>query len=109
MSGQKDRTANPTRYGGPKRPPVEKDARSVALGRSLVIRMGPDWEIQLEGMNRSKRGRPFAYPDLLMAGTTYIRYVIGKELRVTEGLVDAMLGKGTKGPDYVTIWRRTCA
>ena len=109
MTGQKDRTTNPTRYGKPKRPPVEKDARSVALGRSLVIRMCPEWENQLDEMNRSKRGRPFAYPDLLMGGIAYIRYVLGEGLRVTEGLVDAMLGRGAKGPDHVTIWRRTCA
>lgn len=78
MSRQKDRITNPTRYGKPKRSPVGKDTGSVVLGRSLVIKMDPDWEAQLEGMNRSKRGRPFAYPDLLMAGIAYIRYVIGK-------------------------------
>ena len=109
MSRQKDRTTNPTRYGKPKRTSAEKDIRSVALGRSLVIRMCPEWENQLERMNRSKRGRPFAYPDLLMGGIAYIRYVLGEGLRVTEGHVDAMLGRGVKGPDHVTIWRRTCA
>ena len=81
----------------------------MALGRSLVIRMCPEWENQLNKMNLSKRGRPFAYPDLLMGGIAYIRYVLGEGLRVIEGHMDAMLGKGTKGPDHVTIWRRTCA
>ena len=108
ISGQKDWTTNPTRHSKPKRPPVEKDTRSVALGRSLVIRMYHEWENQLDEMNRSKRGRPFAYPDLLMGGIAYIRYVLGEGLRVTEGLVDAMLDRGAKGPDHVTIWRRTC-
>ena len=109
MSGQKDRITNPTRYGKPKRTSAEKDIRSVALGRSLVIRMCPEWENQLDEMNHSKRGRPFAYPDLLMGGIAYIRHVLGEGLRVIEGHVDAMLGKGVKGPDHVTIWRRTCA
>lgn len=42
MSGRKDRTTNPIRYGKPKRSSAEKDARSVALGRLLVIRLDPD-------------------------------------------------------------------
>ncbi len=60
-------------------------------------------------MNRSKRGRPYKYSDLLMAGIAYLRYMIGKGTRITEGAVDKMLGEGVKGPDHVTIWRRTCA
>ena len=44
MSKQKNRTTNPTQYGKPKRSPAEKCIRSVALGRSLVIRMCPEWE-----------------------------------------------------------------
>ena len=109
MSGRKNRTTNPTRYNKPKRSSSEQDARSVALGRSLVIRLDPDWEAQLEEMNRSKRGRPFVYPDLLMAGIAYLRYMIGKGVRITEGVADEMLGNGVKGPDHMTIWRRTCA
>ena len=81
----------------------------MALGRSLVIRLDPDWEAQLEVMNRSERERPFAYPDLLMAGIAYLRYMIGKGFRITEGVADGMPGNGVKGPDHVTIWRRTCA
>ena len=42
ISRQKNRTANLTRYDKPKRTSAEKDARSVVLGRSLVIRMDPD-------------------------------------------------------------------
>ena len=84
MSGRKDRTTNPTRYGQPKRSSSEQDARSVALGRSLVIRPDPDWEAQLEEMNRSKRGRPFVYPDLLMGSIAYLRYMIGKGVRITQ-------------------------
>ena len=68
MSERKGRTTNPARYGKPKRPSSEQDTRSVALGRSPVIRLDPDWEAQLE-MNRSKSGRPFVYPDLPMAAS----------------------------------------
>ena len=99
----KDRITNPTRYGKPKRSPAEKDARSVALGRSLVIRMCPEWENQLNKMNLSKRGRPFAYPDLLMGGIAYIRYVLGEGLRVIEGHMDAMLGKTARISRQPTI------
>ena len=81
----------------------------MALGRSLVIRLDPDWGAQLEEMNRSKREWPFAYPDPLMAGIAYLQYMICKVVRITEGIADGMLGKGMKGPDHVTIWRRTCA
>ena len=109
MPRRKDRTTNPTRYNKPKRSSAEQDARSVALGRSLVIRLDPDWESQLEEMNRSKRGRPFVYPDLLMGGIAYLRYMIGKGVRITEGVADEMLGRGVKGPDHATIRRRTCA
>ena len=109
MSGRKDQTTNPTRYNKPKRSSSEQDARSVALGRSLVIRLDPDWEAQLEEMNRSKRGRPFVYPDLLMGSIAYLRHMIGKGVRITEGVTYKMLGNGVKGPDHVTIWRRTCA
>ena len=81
----------------------------MALGRSLVIRLDPDWKAQLEEMNRSKRGRLFVSPDLLMGSIAYLLYMIGKGLRITQGVTDKMLGRGVKGSDHVTIWRRTCA
>ena len=56
--------------------------------------MDPNWEDQLDEMNRSKRGRPFTCPDLLMGSIVYLRWIIGN---------------GVRGPDPVTIWRRTCA
>ena len=59
---RKDRTTNPTRYNKPKRSSAEQDATSVAPGRSLVIKLDPEWESHLEEMNHSKRGRPFAPP-----------------------------------------------
>ena len=108
-SRRKDQTTNPTRYNKPKRSSAEQDAKSVALGRSLVIRLDPDWESQLEEMNHSKRGRPFAYIDPLMGGITYLRYMIGKVVRVTQMVADRMLSRGVKGPGHVTIWRHTCA
>ena len=38
-----------------------------------MIKIDPNWEAQLDKMNRSKKGRPFAYPDLLMGGIAYLR------------------------------------
>ena len=101
ISGRKDRTTNPSRHGKPKRTSAEQDARSVALGRSLVIRLDPDWKAQLEEINRSKRGLLFVCPDLLMGSIAYLRYMIGKGLRITEGVAGKMLGRGVKGPDHV--------
>ena len=63
---------------------TEQDARSVALGRPLVIRMDPDWGSQLEEMNCSKKGRPFVSPDLLIGSIAYLRYMIGRGVRILE-------------------------
>ena len=49
------------------------------------------------------------YLDLLLGGIAYLRYMIGKGLRITEGVTDKMLGRGVKCPDHVTMWRRTRA
>ena len=104
--GAKDQ---PARCSKPVRPLTETDARSVAAGHSLVITLDPEWKKRSEEVNRLKRGRPFAYSDLLMGGIACLRHMIGKEVRVTEGMVGKMLGKGVKGPDHVNIWRRACA
>lgn len=55
--------------------------------------MDSNWRVQLYEMNRSKRGRPFAYPDLLMGSIAYLRWMIGKGVRITEGITDEILGK----------------
>lgn len=103
-----NRKVNPTRYNKSKYTSGQIDAKYHAIGRSLVLVPDPEWDNQLAAMNRSKRGRPFVYSDILMASIAYIRYVNGKSLRVMEGVVDAILNT-IKGPDHVTIWRRTCA
>ena len=92
MPKQRDRKTNPTRYNKPTRSSAETDARSVAVGRSLVITLDPEWEKRPEEMNRSKWGRPFAYSDLLMGGIAYLRHMTGKGTRITEGIVGKMLG-----------------
>ena len=61
-----------------------------------------------DGYDKSKRGRPFKYSDLLMGGIAYLRYMTGMSLRKTEGTAGAMLWN-LDTPDHVTIWRRTCA
>ena len=109
MSKQRERKTNPTRYNKPKRSSAETDARSVAVGYTLVITLDPKWEKQLDEMNRSKRGRPFACSDLLMGGIAYLRYMIDNGVHITEGVMGKMLGEGVKGPDHATIWRRACA
>ena len=78
----------------------------MALGRSLVIGLDPDREIQLDEMNRPKRSRPFAYPDLLMAGIAYLHD--RKGVCITEEITDNMLGKDVKDPDHVAIRRWAC-
>ena len=59
-------------------------------------------------MNRSKRGQPFKYSDLMMDSIAYLRYTLGKSMRITEGLARTILCN-SETPDHVTIWRRTCA
>ena len=61
--------------------------------------MDSDWEAQLDEMNRSKRERPFVYPDLLMGCIAYLQWMIGKGAQ-NGGNTDGMMGKGTKGPDH---------
>ena len=103
-----NRKANPTRYNKSKYTSAQIDAKYEALGRSIVLRLDPEWDVQLTEMNRSKRGRPFKYSDLMMGSIAYLRYTLGKSLRITEGLARAMLWN-SETPDHVTIWRRTCA
>ena len=43
-----------------------------------------------------------------MDSITYLRYMIGKGLRITQGVTDKMQGRGVKGPDHIAIWSRTC-
>ena len=40
--------------------------------------MDPEWEKRPDEMNRSKRGRPFAYSDLRTGGIAYLRYMISE-------------------------------
>ena len=106
---QRDRKTNPARCNKPERSSAETDARSAAVGRSLVITLDVEWEKRPEEMDCSKRGRPCKHSDLPMGGIAYPRHMIGNGARVTEGMVGEMPGKGVKGPDHVTVWRRACA
>ena len=53
----------------------------------------------MAAMNHSKRGRPFKYSGILMAG---IAYTCNKPLRVMQEMIAAMLGEDNS-PDHVTI------
>ena len=70
-----------------------------------MIRLDPNWKAQMEEMNRSEMGRPFTYPDLLMSCIAYLRHMIGKGLRITEGVVDKMLVEEIWAvkPEYIMI------
>ena len=91
MSGRKDRTTN-SQYNKPTRSSAEKDAER---GTEQIARdqAGSRPGGQLERTKRSKRGWPFAYSDLLMGGIAYPRSMIGKGARITERIVDEMLGR----------------
>ena len=78
-----------------------------AVGRSMVIIPNPDWDIELAEMNKNKRGRPYVYPDSLMAMIAYIRYLADCQYRDVEGIAQAMLQGRFPAPDFVTIWERT--
>lgn len=47
------------------------------------------------------------YPDLSMGGTACLRYMIGRDVRIMEGVADEMPGKGVKSPDHMAMWSRT--
>ena len=108
MKKTDNRKANPTRYSKSKYTSAQIDAKYEALGRSIVLRLDPEWDAQVTEMNRSKRGRPFKYSGLMMGGIAHLRHALGKSLSITEGLARAMLWN-SETPDHATIWRRTCA
>lgn len=79
------------------------------MGRSVIIIPNPDWDIELAEANKNKRGRPYVYPDSLMAMIAYLRYITDCQYRDAEGMTQAMLQGRFPTPDFVTIWERTGA
>ena len=97
---------NPTRYNKSKYTSAQKDAAYVADGRALVFRFEPRFDVELAKMNKGKRGRPFSYPNEMMAIIAYIRCITNLGYRQMDGLIDGMLGSAHKGPSYSRIWGR---
>ena len=104
MARRRDRK-NPTRYNKSKYTSAQKDAAYIADGRELVFRFEPRFDVELDKMNKSKRGRPFLYSNEMMATIAYIRCITNLGYRQMEGMIDGMLGCAHKGPSYSTIWR----
>lgn len=65
------------------------------------------WRIELDEMNRGKRGRPFEYPRSFISFVKFMRDVQGITYRAAEGVL-RVLGSmlGFEAPDYTMIWRR---
>ena len=100
---------NPTRYNKSKYTSAQKDAAYVADGKALTFRFEHRFDVDLNRMNKSKRGRPFLYSNEMMATIAYIRCITNLGYRQMEGMIDGMLGCAHKGPSYATIWRRVGA
>jgi len=93
---------------------VERDWKKyndqlVKRGELLVdLDFVENWEKELAGMNRGKRGKPFDYPWSLIEFLAFPRYFFGLPFRQEEGFVEALakLVPELEVPDYSTINRR---
>jgi len=58
-------------------------------------------------MNRGKRGRPFSFPESLVAFATRLKMVLKLPFRQLQGFLEG-LGSflGIRVPDYTTLWHR---
>ncbi|MEK6987850.1 MAG: IS5 family transposase [Candidatus Thermoplasmatota archaeon] len=66
------------------------------------------WDDEVRRMNDGKRGRPYGFPESLMAFLRTFRSVLDAPLRQLEGFLRS-LGKvlpTVRPADYTTIWRR---
>jgi len=93
---------------------VERDWKKyndqlVKRGELLVdLDFVENWDKELEGMNRGKRGKPFDYPESLIEFLAFPRYFFRLPYRQEEGFVEALskLVPELGVPDYSTIYRR---
>ena len=65
----------------------------------------PEWDDELEEMNRGKVGRPFRYPNSMMAFVAICRVMLGIGYRECERYLVASWGRD-RAPDYSSIWKR---
>ena len=82
----------------------ESDERYIARGRAMAAKYNPDWDDELEEMNRGKVGHPFKYSDSMMAFVAICRVMLGIGYRECEGYLVASWGKD-RAPDYSSIWK----
>ena len=56
---------------------LESDEGHIAGGRAVAAEYNPDWDGELEEMNRGRAGRPFRYPDSVMAFAAICGVMLG--------------------------------
>lgn len=84
----------------------ESDARYKDIGRRMAIEHDPEWDDELEEMNKNKVGRPYKYSHGMMAYVAITRALLDASYRVLEGFLDGSWGKEHAIPEFTTIWKR---
>lgn len=83
----------------------ESNAKYKARGRRMAVQHDPEWDDELEEMN--KVGRPFKYSHGMMAYVAITRALLNLSYRVLEGFLDGSWGKTHDTPEFTTVWKRT--
>ena len=68
-----------------------------------------EWEDGLRDINKSKKGRPFRYPEAYMRLLAYLHVLFHLPFRQEEGFIKTLSRyvDGLEAPDWSTIWERT--
>lgn len=83
----------------------ENDAKYEAIGEAEIPRYNPEWEGELEKMNRGKVGRPYKYPHSMMASIAMAKIMWGNSYRRCRGKLKRCW-PGKRIPVFSTIWKR---
>ncbi|MEM4160753.1 MAG: transposase, partial [Thermoplasmata archaeon] len=66
-----------------------------------------NWEREIEEMNKTKRGRPYQYPQSLILFAAYVYVGLALSFRELEGFLRNLLKIAKREcPDYTTLFRR---
>ena len=65
-----------------------------------------NWDSELEGMNKNKKGKPFIFPDSFILVIGYIRHSFHLPYRQTEGIIKATGKSLPSKPSYGHICKR---
>ena len=84
----------------------EIDAKYKARGRAKAIRYDPEWESELDEMNKNKVGAPFKFSHNMMAFVAITRVLLGVSYRELEGYLDGSWGHEHNTPEFTVIWKR---